>query len=121
MRTTKFLQRACYYTHKASHDSAALTIVWIVSSNCHADKKGHKHLFHNVEPCSDHYESNHTIAAHPTTDVEDTECTSERVGKNGRFQRVCLNRHRVRRFARSVGFYPRAASYILRDVLTRGA
>ena len=35
------------------------------------------------------------------------------MGKNRRCQRVCLNRRRVCRFAGSVGFYPRAARYIL--------
>ena len=41
------------------------------------------------------------------------ECTSQRVDKNRRCQRVCLNRRRVCRFVGSVGFYPRAARYIL--------
>ena len=43
-----------------------------------------------------------------------TECTSQRVGKNRRCQRVCLNRRRVCRYAGSVGFYPpRAVRYVL--------
>jgi hypothetical protein len=45
--------------------------------------------------------------------TEGTECTSQCVGKNRRCQRVCLNRRCVCRFAGSVGFYPRAARYIL--------
>jgi hypothetical protein len=42
-----------------------------------------------------------------------TECTSQRLGKNRRCQQTCLNRRRVFRFAGNVGFYPRAARYIL--------
>ena len=50
-----------------------------------------------------------------------TECTSQRVGKNRRCQRMCLNRRRVCRFAGSVGFYPRAARYILYPPYPPGA
>jgi hypothetical protein len=45
------------------------------------------------------------------------ECTSQHVGKNRRCQRACLNR----RFAGSVGFYPRAARHILYPLYPIGA
>ena len=54
-----------------------------------------------------------TRGGHPWWGYKGTECTSQRVGKNRRCQQTCLNRRRVCRFAGSVGFYPRAARYIL--------